>query len=882
MQFIIPLAVALSLAERVNSANIFCCWSAHAVSVSTPRSASNCPSVVVEVDNQESKDDITVDGDICVCNESSEHNPTSIIEEKASDSDELVERPNVFESNTEARIDSVIIELSKKPSDDSVFSHLANAESKEDTPIPPSEAKEAQPDIELVIKPAETPEDKTETVTLMDKVKAEEQPISAVTEVKAEESAVAPIAESKEILVSALPITQTKEAEKKEESTRVTPRGEVLRRGRSQMQPERIKELWYFSFMRYFQPIFKEPPFFYDTQLAEIGSIRPSQLNNLTKFNRYFTLLSLEAFAYFRDYNFDLFQFLYPGLRNYPLTVEDMAGLMTFGLLYNFRADYSFVIHFESEIVRMRDKLCPTSRILNYFVEHECKSILHVDHAMRALFKLAMETNCVYTVEAFFTTNTMHFDNANLLLSIEASTHSDDLRIFNRIALRMNAFDKVKVMRHAAEHCAMRVFENLLAESDATIVKAVEHDMNIESLFVYLIQNMCHSKSILSFPVWSEEEWDAGLLAAVEVGNWRQFKAMVSSVWHPFASFDSNQLAALRIIYSDSPKATEDFVVRFTAPDAEKIVFADLLETIMKLDCPEPVPVSIFKWILTEREIRFNAPHFDHFDPLVNALFMNSHSYLESIFTLGSKVIPALVTKREQVGNMGLWEWIKGANEYSNLMQIIIGSPSYHLLHAIANPNLLPSNWYQVFAKFSVDFKKVYKKSLAHLTSEYALDEEIITPHDRAALEIASQKDWTLLHLAVVTLNVRAVDALLSQGMTIDVPLSSSDPRTPLVLAQRILHLLNQPDYLAHHPMPKAVEKTNLRNEKRRKFRNFYAQKQDPTSAIYLRNRAIHNCEVIIQKLLDVQEGVVRALPKSAAHAAGEEYSEDEGEDYDL
>ena len=257
---------------------------------------------------------------------------------------------------------------------------------------------------------------------------------------------------------------------------------------------------------------------------------------------------------------------------------------------------------------------------------------------------------------------------------------------------------------------------------------------------------------------------------------------------------------------------------------------------------------------------------------------MESRAYLNAIFTEGSKAIPSLVHKRPVGGNMGLWEWAKGAKSYAELMNIIVDSPVYHLLYGIANPNLLPKHWDRLFSKFSVDFGRVYKKSLESLTTRFAFDEEIITPADRVKLNIHERKNWNLLHLAVVTLNVRAVDALISRGMTIDTPLALADRRTPIMLAKSILELLQQPRYLDSHHMLQAVEKATLRNEKRHKYPNFYTEPQDPTSATYLRNRAIINCKAIIKKLSDVENGIVHVPCK--AIGSGDE--EEAIEDFDL
>ena len=600
----------------------------------------------------------------------------------------------------------------------------------------------------------------------------------------------------------------------------------------------------------------RAPEIDYNNEYAPVSSLRPLELARLTRFNRFFLAYPRHEAFYFQEHFLEFFKTLFPGLQQVLLEQKDVCSLIVFGILFALESNsHEILTHpLLDALFEVHENFYSQSGVIKHFLEtYKFAPVIEAKKAWELLLRLAMEESCVYTVEAFFVTGKVRFHQDALLKSVQAFAVSNDWRIFRRISSNLVYFNRVQVSLAAAKHCAMGIFEEFFAEirqeSSFAEVAALKEAMQSESILTYLAAHKCHSPNLLNFPEWTEEDFDSAALECIRTGNWKLFKLFMADSRHSLPSMRPNLLSLTKIIYSDDENAVELFKAEFSKLKREFQGANELVSLTIQLGSPEKTPLSIFKWILKERDVHLESIKLSGgFDALSRALFIEDLEYLRVIVADSSRHPTKLVAKSSRFGHMGLWEWIKGSKRYSELMHILVSSKTFDVRHAFANPNLDHSHWDSLLPE-GYATTSAYRLSLAELSDTFGFDEEILNYDDRNELNLNGKKDWTLLHLAVVAFNVRAVEALVMRGLSAQAIFSPSDRRTPLLLAQQILQKIQAPSYLHTYQMPQALEKVQLRRELRAQFPDFYAEKPELVSVIQIRNRAVSNCEAIINIL---------------------------------
>lgn len=169
-------------------------------------------------------------------------------------------------------------------------------------------------------------------------------------------------------------------------------------------------------------------------------------------FNIFFSHFPENFLALLEERYSEMFLFLYPGLKDVPVHVSDVEGLIVFGLLYLLSDDACFFptkfFLLSKELQKKFDK----SLFASYLAKFSCDTFSEIsaEDVFEDLFKFAIGHNLVYTVEAFFASKLQSFSRENLNLAINSSSVTGDSRLVSRIALEIDPDTRFEVFSTAA------------------------------------------------------------------------------------------------------------------------------------------------------------------------------------------------------------------------------------------------------------------------------------------------------------------------------------------------------------------------------------------------------------------------------------------------
>ncbi len=546
-------------------------------------------------------------------------------------------------------------------------------------------------------------------------------------------------------------------------------------------------------------------PHDYGVQVAECKE-EISGVEKLAEFNKY--LLVLQDPIFFQKHLLQLFVALYPGMKQVPILAKDVIGLLLFALIVD-RNDREIIA---TEL----DLLEPhfSSELLSGFAL-EFKERDYTEGALKSLLESALQNDCFYTVEAFM-------------------SHSKEISF---------SPDKkaIEIMINYAQMGSSCLIEKHLT---AELKEELQTHLGVDSLLPFFVSKNCKSCKLVESPVWSDEDIEAGALASIETSNWVMFKCFVAQKNRPYPFLLPKVLDCVRIVYSDQEDAFELFKQEIKR--MPKGVTA-LVQLMLKLASPEPVALAAFAYLMEHKIASCEA--------ISEALFIEELEYLRIICSHPSV---NFIQKNSELGSFGVWEVVRGARRHEEIMDIIINSSTHTIYHALANPDLIPRQWSELLE--SALKNKPLIASFEDLVEKYGFNEEILTPENRHSLKLDGKKEWSLMHLAVLSLNIPAVEALAGNGFEIDSSLNQIEsqfctgkvapPLTPLKLAQGMSKQLKESVQL----MPQDMARKSLRASLGESHPNFYCKNGIIQDLIDPVLEAKEKCELIIKLLSKVNK----------------------------
>ena len=199
--------------------------------------------------------------------------------------------------------------------------------------------------------------------------------------------------------------------------------------------------------------VFKTTPFDYQVDLPKPTFPVP--------FNSYLGCVSQLKLDYFLKVHLEMFSALYPGLAEVPVHQHDVTGLVVFGIIrliaQDEPSDTSQIISIISDLC---DNFDPYSTLLAVFLSAlKAMDLLVKQEAFDLLFQLAVESNCFYTVEAFFATGLKKISKNLFLQCTEVCEHFGDLRMRNRVASGLEVEDRFQISIQYAGYSIWPFFE---------------------------------------------------------------------------------------------------------------------------------------------------------------------------------------------------------------------------------------------------------------------------------------------------------------------------------------------------------------------------------------------------------------------------------------
>lgn len=484
----------------------------------------------------------------------------------------------------------------------------------------------------------------------------------------------------------------------------------------------------------------------------------------------------------------------YPGLGNVKINVLDLAGLVLFANYHRYPVEFfqtSILLVFFSEFLDIFPFSLPMVQSLHVNVGNYKMTKMK---ALDGLFKFAFKNLLYYTIEAFYLTYGQ--DRAENF--IRESVRVGDLKLFTRF---LNVFPEIKpekLLIWSLKFGNERVYQDSLGVvgSLEKVKKNFRHSIicSVTKIGYYFPGIVDHLFAIES------EHFDDALELAFKHGNHKMFKDMIKYDNSLFEkSHDPKILNVLRHIFENKPEKL--VIEEFESEDSLKEVFTKLL----MLDSDDPEVLEIFKIAVQDLNC------CDYSDDLLKlALFLKTRDYYKILLTGCDQL--KLFTRIDDV-NVGIWDLMKGSKFHNEVVGTLISTPHFSIIHAIGNSEFPKTYWSSLMERFN-DFRYTPQMNFIELRQKYGFNEDILNQSDLVTLGIHSKRVWSLLELAVLNFNHKAVEEILKR--------SSSTDGIVIKFAKDLKELLESKDYGETHEMKSVAVKQRVLEDYRRMKPDFY------------------------------------------------------------
>lgn len=515
----------------------------------------------------------------------------------------------------------------------------------------------------------------------------------------------------------------------------------------------------------------------------------------------------------------------YSGLGNVRVTVLDLAGLVLFATYLHQPIEFfqsSNILEFFNEFLTAFPFSLPLIHAIK--VENE-NGMATKAKALNGLFDMAFKNLLYYTIEAYYSI----YGNDRTEEFIKESIKLGDFKLFKRFLQDKETILTDRIVLWSLKFGNDKVFQefiNLMGPYE----KIKKNFKN--PIIVHVAKRGFYFQGIvdLLYP-FEQEHFNEALTVSITNGNHKTFRDLIKYDNSLFGkSHDPKILNVLRSIFNGE---NGNFVVEFESEKSLKDVFIILL----MLDCNEPEIIEIFDKAL--KDLLIPCDYCEEL--LLTALFLKTRDYYKMILKACDKGVK-LIYKAEN-GYLSIWDLIKDSRKYLEIMETLTMT-DFHILYAIGNRAFPQVLWPRLIKKFEDQFR-IPETKFKELSYKYGFNGDILDQSDLMALGLNEERVWSLLELAILNFNSKAVEILLEYFPILDF----YEKESLLRLALNLKDLVESADYIQKHPMTTFfMKQTILDNYKVRKP-DFYFDGVHPINGNQFVTRLREDIELIISLL---------------------------------
>lgn len=512
----------------------------------------------------------------------------------------------------------------------------------------------------------------------------------------------------------------------------------------------------------------------------------------------------------------EMIKFNYPGLGNFKVNALDFAGLILFAIYFNHPENYfnSYdLIKFFNEFLVIFPFSLPLIQSQSIKSNQGNFKITKMK-AFDGIRRISHKYSLYYTLEAFYKI----FGQANPEILIEGSIKGGDMKIFFRFLNENFILNQKKLILNqeklilTQEKLITLNLDKLAITSERFIINPDKLAINPDKLifwslkygneqvylnFIDFIGSIQNIKIHFHIPIichvadngfyfdgivdllfeFENENFDEALSLSIFNGNHKLFKDLIKYENSLFSrNHDPRVLNVLRSIFYNQV-IEDDFME----------VLEDTLIQLLLLSSDDPLVISSFKSTLN---------HFYNFSALKELLLISLFLKTREYFKIIIETFPMNYLLLIDDIKIGIWELVNHSIVYSNVMESLISTDSFSILHAIGNLEFPKVLWSQVLEKCKTPQFNEEEIEFKELTFNYGLNEDILNQQDLISLGLNGKRIWSLLELSILNFNSDAVEVILEKF-----PVDHHQKESIINLTKSLNDLINSSDYKMNHPM---------------------------------------------------------------------------------
>lgn len=484
----------------------------------------------------------------------------------------------------------------------------------------------------------------------------------------------------------------------------------------------------------------------------------------------------------------DLIEKNYPGLKHVRLASNDLAALVLFATYYRYPSESiksSHILNFFHLFLNA----FPDNLNLIQSIQADMLSYRFTKTAaLNGLFSIAFKNSLYYTVEAFYTI----FKERTIDYFLKESINFKNEKLFDRFLLVKPDTNPQKLVKWAVKYGNVVIFVRFMKQIES--IDAIRSYFKVP-LIIYIAERGYNFPGVVDelFLIESDH-FDEALFISISKGNHDLFRDLIRYDNAFFAkSHDPKILDILRSIFLNTPSVVTVF-------ESERSL-NELFTNILMLDSNDPNVLGSFKEAVPDLiSCKFLK------DIFILSMFLNTREYMKMILSASDKLPLVFEVKHEEstTSHLGFWAFILETKIYFNTMKIVSASSSFHILHAVANPEFPRNLWFDLVKRSISKWKYIPEITFEELSVNYGFNTDLLSRSELEEMGLLSRRTWSLLELSILNFNSVAISYLKEHYDRVTI-------RSALNLANHLKRIVDDLEYPQKHPMPLLTLKQSLR-----------------------------------------------------------------------